>query len=148
MPGEWSLMREKKWIDCPVCGAKNCMQRRKDISESFDLPAYPPVAVTGLDGQFCSACGDGFWSLNAERSITRQLMEHMAAHDATRVVASEIASVQEAAEALHLSVQGVHKMMQEGRLRYVPVAGRRLPLRTDIAEKVQARQHPHRSPPM
>ncbi len=134
-------MREKKWTNCPSCGAKKSMKPKKGLPERFIPAGYPPLDVTGLDGQFCESCGEGFWSLKTERRIARLLAEHMARHDATRVVAAELASVQEAAKAMHITVQGVHKMMDEGRLRYVFAGGFRLPLRTDlkVAAKTRAR---------
>lgn len=134
-------MREKRWIDCPACGAKKSMRKKKSQKERFNPSGYPPLDVSGLDGQFCESCGEGFWSLKSERLIACLLAEHMAQHDATRVVAAELASVQEAAKAMHVTVQGVHKMMNEGRLRYVVAGGSRLPIRKDLIEKAKARQH-------
>jgi hypothetical protein len=132
-------MREKKWIDCPVCGATNSMRARKNLSERFVPSGYPPVDISGLDGRFCDECGEGFWSLQSERKIARLLGEHRARHDATRVVAAELASVREAAETLHVTVQGVHKMMAEGRLRYVVAGGSRLPIQEDVAERAKVK---------
>jgi len=133
-------MREKRWIDCPACGAKNTMRVQKKPSERFHLPGYPPLDITGLEGQFCASCGDGVWSLKSERHIAQLLAEHRAAHDGTRVVAAELASVKEAAEALHVTAQGIHKMMAEGRLRYVVAGGLRLPIRKDLVAKTVARR--------
>jgi len=134
-------MREKKWTDCPACGTKRSMHKRRNLEERFNPPGYPPLDVSGLDGQFCESCGEGFWSLKSERRIACLLAEHMADYDATRVVAAELASVREAAKVMHVTVQGVHKMMKEGRLRYVVAGGTRLPIRKDLAEKAKARQH-------
>lgn len=132
-------MREKKWVDCPACGTRDSMQAGNDLSERFNPAGYAPVDITGLDGQFCTSCGEGFWSLKSERRIARHLAEHMARQDATRVVVAELASVQEAAQAMQMTVQGVHKMMNEGRLRYVVAGGSRLPIRKDLAEKAKAK---------
>ena len=130
-------MREKKWIDCPVCGSKGSMRKKRGIRELAELKGYPSVEIDGLSGQFCEICGDGFWSLRSERKIARELTEHMAQHDATRVVAADLSSVQEAAKALHVTPQGVHKMMDDGRLRYVYAGGFRLPIRKYVAEKAK-----------
>ena len=134
-------MREKKWTDCPACGTKKSMQRKKSQGERFNPSGYPPLDISGLDGQFCETCGEGFWSLKSERLIARLLAEHMAQHDATRVVAAELVSVQEAAKVMDVTVQGIHKMMKEGRLRYVVAGGSRLPIRKDLAEKANASHH-------
>ncbi len=122
-------MRERNWTDCPCCGAKGAMRRQSGQTERFNPAGYAPVEVDGLDGSFCTSCGDGFWSLKSERRISSALAEHMAGQDSQRIVAAEIASVKEAADAMHITVQGVHKMMKEGRLRYVLAAGHRLPIR-------------------
>lgn len=131
-------MREKKWVDCPACGAKGSMRPKAKLGERFHPAGYAPLDVTDLRGQFCDACGEGFWSLASQRRIARLLAEHMAAEDARRVVAAELASVQEAAQAMHITVQGVHKMMRDGRLRYVIAGGVRLPIRKDLAAKAAA----------
>lgn len=133
------IMREKKWIDCPSCGASKSMCARVNRNERFNLSGYPPLDISGLEGQFCNVCGDGFWSLKSERLIARRLAAHRAEQDGMRVVAAELASVKEAATALGITVQGVHKMMEEGRLRYVVAGGSRLPIRKDVLEKAETR---------
>ena len=133
-------MREKQWIDCPVCGAKGSMHKKTDQSERFNPPGYAPLSIDGLKGQFSENCGEGFWSLPSERRIIRLLAEHRAAEDETRVVAADLESVQVAAETLEMTVQGIHKMMREGRLRYVVAGGVRLPIRRDVAEKAMSRK--------
>lgn len=132
-------MREKKWTDCPACGARGSMRQRAGQSERIQPAGYPPLDISELDGQFCSACGDGFWSMRSERRITRLLAAHKAEFDAGRVVAAELASVREGAEALGVTVQAIHRMMDEGRLRYVLAGGTRLPIRKDLEAKARAR---------
>ena len=141
-------MRECNWTDCPCCGAKGAMRRQAGRTERFNPAGYAPIEVGGLEGSFCVSCGDGFWSLKSERRITETLAEHMARQDSQRVVAAEIASVKEAAEAMQITVQGVHKMMKEGRLRYVLAAGHRLPIRmhmTPAHAGVETAPRPSRS---
>ena len=132
-------MREKKWVDCPACGSKHSMQIKKNLIERFNPAGYSPLDIADLDGQFCKSCSEGFWSLKSERRISRLLAEHMAQQDAMRVVAAELVSVQEAANVMQMTVQGVHKMMNEGRLRYVMAGGSRLPIRKDLMEKAKAK---------
>ena len=131
-------MREKKWVDCPVCGAKGSMRRAKGLKERFNLPGYEPIEVKGLDGSFCQECGDGFWSLKSKAVIAKQLAENMAQQDSKRIVASEMVSVKEAAKVMHVTPQGIHKMMNEGRIRYVYAAGLRFPIRKSVVEKAVA----------
>jgi len=96
-------MREKKWKDCPVCGAKDSMRYQMGLKDRFSPPGYEPIEVKGLDGFFCQECEDGFWSLKSKGEISRKLAESMAMQDSKRTVATDIASVKEAAEALHVS---------------------------------------------
>ena len=133
-------MRDRKWTDCPACGMSSSMRAERDMREKFLPPGYPPVVIDSLDGQFCETCGEGFWSLRSERRIARRLAEHRAQYDATRVVAAELVSVQEAAASLQVSVQAVHKMMEEGRLRFVYAAGRKFPIRKEIASARRLRE--------
>lgn len=134
-------MREKQWIDCPVCGARKSMRTRKDQEERFNPSGYPPLDISGLEGRFCEVCGEGFWSLKSERRIARLLAEHMADHDAQRVVAAELTSVKEAATVMDVTAQAIHKMMKEGRLKYVVAGGARLPLRRDLMERARTKRH-------
>jgi excisionase family DNA binding protein len=113
------------------------MKRQVSIRQRFHPKGYAPVEVDELDGQFCQTCGDGFWSLKSEKAISRTLGEHMAKEDAGRLVARELASVQEVAEVLQVSRQAVHKMMNEGRLRYVQTPSLRLPVRASVEELAQ-----------
>ena len=77
----------------------------------------------GMEGR---RCGD---RPGRERCLFAWIwVSTMAQHDARRVVAAELASVQEAAKVMHVTVQGIHKMMNEGRLRYVVAGGSRLPI--------------------
>jgi len=131
-------MREKKWVDCPVCGAKGSMRYVKGITERFNPPGYEPIEATGLDGSFCQECGDGFWSLKSKAATAKQLAENMAEQDSRRIVASEMVSVKEAAKVMHVTPQGIHKMMDEGRIHYVYAAGLRFPIRKDLTEKAAA----------
>ena len=113
------------------------MVLQKGLERRFRPKGYAPVDVDDLDGQFCEVCGDGFWSLKSERKISRLVAEHTAKEDAGRLVANELASVPEAARTLNITRQAVHKMMNEGRLRYVQTAGFRLPIR----EAVESARH-------
>lgn len=133
--GDRLTMRDKKWVDCPVCGAKDAMRYKKGLRKRFNPPGYEPIEVKGLDGAFCRECGDGFWSLKSKAAIAKQLAENMATQDSKRIVASEMVSVKEAAKVIRVTPQGIHKMMDEGRIRYVYATGLRFPIRKDLTEK-------------
>ena len=129
-------MRERKWTDCPVCGAKGTMQRKTDVRETVTPHGgYPPVTVEGLDGHYCTECGEGFLTSRAQRKRARILAEHMALHDSQRTPVSEVATVDEARRVLDVTRQAVNNMMREGRLRYVYLSGKRLPLRKALVRR-------------
>ncbi|MBX7256751.1 MAG: hypothetical protein K1Y02_10345 [Candidatus Hydrogenedentes bacterium] len=133
-------MRDKDWKDCPICGSEGTMRYKKGIHERCKPKNYTPFEVKGLDGHFCTVCKDGFWTLASEQKLSKAISEHMAREDAERVKASELASVKEAAQALNVTVQGVHKMMKEGRLRYVFAAGLCLPIRSELKNAIGAKR--------
>ena len=110
------------------------MRPQKELTERIVLSGYPPIQIDGLEGQFCDCCGEGFWSRASERRITRLLTQHRAVEDSKRVVAADLASVREAAALLHISVQGVHKMMNDGRLPFVLAGDRKMPIRKDLTQ--------------
>jgi excisionase family DNA binding protein len=111
------------------------MKHKAGMTERFRPREYKPIQVVDLDGCFCEACGEGFWSARSERKISATLSIRMAEQDSRRVVAAEVISVQDAAKILGVTEQGAHKMMKEGRLRYVIVAGRRYPIRKFLARE-------------
>ena len=137
-------MQKKAWSDCPVCGSKGTMRREKRAEKRMRPRGYPPVDIDDLEGQFCKVCGDGFWSPRSQRKITDTLAEHCARYDSERVVAAELLSVKDAAQQLEMTVQGIHKMMKEGRLRFVYAGNMRLPLRKEVEERRGAPHPPKR----
>jgi hypothetical protein len=136
-------MREKKWVDCPSCGAKNSMEYRTGLVERREPKGYPPFEVGDLEGYLCSLCKEGFWSRASERKITAASAEHRARHDSGHVVAADLASVNEAAALLQVSVQAVHQMMDAGRMRYVYAGDFRLPIRKYLKEAGRAGLQSH-----
>lgn len=54
-----SDMREKKWIDCPACGAKNSMRKKRNVKERFNPSGYPALDISGLDGESAIPAGKG-----------------------------------------------------------------------------------------
>jgi YgiT-type zinc finger domain-containing protein len=74
-------MPESDWVDCPACGAKRSMRPLEGQSERFTPAGYSSIEISGLDGNFCETCGDGFWSRDSERRIARLLSENIAHPD-------------------------------------------------------------------
>ena len=124
-------MREKKWIDCPVCGSKGTMKHKAKIMEPVKPLGYEAVTIGPLDGQFCTACGEGFYSRSALKHRAKQLAEAKAIQDSKKVPASNITDIDSLVKIMKVSRQRVHRMMDEGKIPYVYLGSGslRLPIR-------------------
>jgi YgiT-type zinc finger domain-containing protein len=125
-------MKIKKWKDCPSCGAKNTMKLKNSISETYRLNGYKPITINSLEGYFCSECGEGFYSLRAEKIINSKLAEEKAIQDSDKVVASELMEIDTIAKKLSVSRQRIHQMMNEGKIKYVYVGKLKFPLKSGL----------------
>lgn len=134
-------MKEKKWIDCPACGAKGTMKYMKDISETYRHKNYKPITIDHLDGQFCTKCDDGFFSIKSMRRIDSILAEEKAKQDASRVYASDLLEIDTVKELLNVTRQRVHQMMNEGKLHYVFVGESRYPTKNNEFNVLKKRIH-------
>ncbi len=135
-------MKEKKWVDCPACGSKGTMNQRDGITKTFRHAGYVPIRIDGLDGRFCTACKDGFYSISSTRRINSILAEEKAKQDSSRVVASELLDVDHVVRRLAVTRQRVHKMMDEGKLHYVYVGTSRFPTTRNDFSKLKERMRP------
>lgn len=123
-------MKQKKWIDCPSCGARGSMKYRKNLSETYRNPDYELITVNYLDGYFCDVCNEGIFTIKSNRKIVASIADEKARQDSKRVVASSILDVDTVAKTLSVSRQRVHQMMTEGKLSYVYVGKNRFPVKT------------------
>ena len=122
-------MKEKNWVDCPICGSKGSMVFKSNLSENYQIKNYGSVKIIGLAGQFCKVCKDGFYNIKSQNHINAIVAEFKARKDANSVVAAELVSVDEMARRLKMTRQSIHKMMTKGKIKYVFVGDIRLPLR-------------------
>jgi YgiT-type zinc finger domain-containing protein len=122
-------MKEKKWIDCPSCGSKGSMKTKKNLCETYSIKGYAPITIDHLDGQFCTVCGEGFYSIASEKLIKATVADEKAKQDSGRTVASELIEVDTMAHLLSISRQRVHQMMDEGKIQYVYVGKLRFPVK-------------------
>ncbi|TGM14201.1 YgiT-type zinc finger protein [Leptospira selangorensis] len=122
-------MKDKKWIDCPVCGETNSMVFKTDVSEIFNIKDYGNLKITNLEGYYCKNCKDGILTRKSQNHINATIAEFKAKKDAEVTVAADLISVDEMAKKLKLSRQSIHKMMNIGKIRYVFVGDIRLPLK-------------------
>jgi hypothetical protein len=136
-------MREKKWVDCPVCGAQGSMKYTKDITTTLKSKNYKPIVIKGLAGYFCSKCKDGFYNRKSNNHFNSKLAEEKAKQDSTRIPASELLNVDDIAQKLDVSRQRVHQMMDEGKLHYVFVRDKKIPTTRNekIFKSLRKREH-------
>jgi YgiT-type zinc finger domain-containing protein len=135
-------MKIKKWKDCPSCGAKNSMKVKKNISETYKIPGYNPITINSLDGQFCTECSEGFFSIKSEKVINSKLAEEKAKQDSNKIVASELMEIDTIAKKLSVSRQRIHQMMNEGKIRYVYVGTLKFPLKSGLhTAKLAIKRH-------
>jgi YgiT-type zinc finger domain-containing protein len=122
-------MKEKIWKDCPSCGSKDSMKFKKNLKKKFNYLQYGSILIEKLDGYECSNCKDVIFTKKSQSLINSKVAELKAKVDSDRIVASQLASVDEVAKKFKVSRQAVHKMMNTGRIRYVFVGDIRLPLK-------------------
>ena len=123
------MMKDKKWIDCPSCGSKNCMVFKTNLAENYQVKDYGSFRINGLAGYFCKICKEGFYNIKSQNHINSAMAELKARKAASSVVAAELISVDEMAKKLKRTRQAIHKMMHAGKIKYVFVGDIRLPLR-------------------
>ena len=122
-------MKDKKWVDCPVCGETNSMIFKTDVSENLNIKDYGNLKINNIEGYYCKNCKDGILTRKSQNYINAAIAEFKAKKDAEVTVAADLISVDEMAKKLKLSRQSIHKMMNIGKIRYVFVGDIRLPLK-------------------
>lgn len=122
-------MKEKVWKDCPSCGSKDSMVYKKNLKEKFNYLHYGNLIIEKIEGYECSECKEVIFTKKSQSIINSKVAELKAKVDSDRIVASQLASVDEIAKKYKVSRQAVHKMMNTGRIRYVFVGDIRLPLK-------------------
>ncbi len=132
-------MKDKKWVDCPSCGAINSMHFKKKLFETFQHKNGPKIKIGPLSGYFCKLCKDGIFTIKSERLINIKLAEHRARLDADTTKVSALMLVKEACKILRVTRQAVYKMMREGKIRSVFIGDLRLPIRESVLEYKECR---------
>ncbi len=136
-------MKSSQWKDCPVCGAKNKMILKKGISQLLQPAGYKKFTISGLEGYLCKSCGEIILTDESNKKMDSMVAAELASQDSQRVVASELAEVDEVAKSLSISRQRVHQMMIEGKIRYVFIGTKRYPIRSSISSvKIRRRLKP------
>lgn len=133
-------MKEKKWKDCPCCGAQDTMILKENLNDKYRFRDYPPLKLHSISGYQCRRCGEVVLTRQSSREIDAKVMAHKASHDAKKVTAARLMLISTAAAILHLTHQAIHKMMREGRLAYVFIDDLRFPLRAAVMRYRQSQQ--------
>ena len=133
-------MKQKKWKNCPVCGAKDSMHLKKNLVQIICPEGYPSLEIKTVQGFQCNQCKESILTIAACRRVDHLVGEHKAQIDSKRIVAAELMDVSKAKNILHISRQRLHQMMDEGKIPYVYINHSRIPIREGV-EKFQSSLH-------
>jgi Ser-tRNA(Ala) deacylase AlaX len=122
-------VREKMWNDCPSCGTVGSMKKKVNLKDNLIVKDYGKISLDHLEGYECSKCHDAIFSKRSQSMINAKIAELKAKVDSNKIVASQLASVDEMAKKYKITRQAIHKMMNNGKIRYVFVGDIRLPLK-------------------
>lgn len=125
-------MKQKKWTDCPSCGAKGSMNFKKYRNKLFVSKKYPSIKIGPVSEYVCKKCGDGLYTIKSSNLIEAKLAEHRAYHEAKTTMVAEVIHVADASKVLRMSRQGVIQLMKRGKLPYVFLGKSRLPKRNAV----------------
>ena len=136
-------MKDRVWKDCPVCGSKDSMVYKENVTETYKTQSgnVKPFKVTELSGYFCKVCKDGIFTKRSSNKIRAAKAHHMAKYLATVTVWSDLATPDKVAEALGVTRQRVVYMMKDGLISYaLHESGVKMPLRSEIERLVKAKK--------
>ncbi|MEM7184782.1 MAG: hypothetical protein AAF518_28060 [Spirochaetota bacterium] len=137
------MARDKEWIDCPVCGAKDSMVWKTNVTETFKSKALgiEPYQVTGLEGHFCSECGDGFFTRKSENKIRAEMVRQKSFYLAKVTLFKDLLTPDHLAKELGVTRQRINTMMNEGLLKYATQESNlRLPLKSELTRLLQEQE--------
>ncbi len=127
-------MKQKKWKDCPTCGALGSMQFKTHRKKIFESKKMPDLKVGPLSEYVCSKCHDGIYTISSSNLIEAKLAEHQAHHEAQSTMLAEVLPVSEACHILNMTRQGVIQLMKRGKLSYVFFGKMRVPKREAVLQ--------------
>lgn len=132
-------MKQKKWKDCPACGAKDSMRLKKFRSRSFGFKSFPAIKIGPISEYVCGKCGDGIYTIKSGNLIEARLTEYRARCEAKTTVVADVLNVVDASRMLHMTRQGVINLMKRGKLPYVFFGRMRIPKRESVIKYSLAR---------
>ncbi|MDO8519259.1 MAG: hypothetical protein Q7T11_03745 [Deltaproteobacteria bacterium] len=116
------------------------MSLKKNLYKNFIIKDCPPVKIGPLNIYKCNQCDDGIYKIASENLIDEKLSEHIARCDAKTTPVAEVIHVSEASKVLHMSRQGVIKLMKKGKLPYVFFGNSRVPKRSAVLQYSSSRR--------
>lgn len=125
-------MKQKKWKNCPLCGFKNSMKYRTNIFVNVKVKGYPAIKKTKIKGYHCGKCKETILTISEMRRIESLRGKHKAENDSKRLTAAELTTVREAQLHLKLSKQRIHQLMDEGKLDYVFIEDKKIPVKNAV----------------
>jgi YgiT-type zinc finger domain-containing protein len=125
-------MKNKKWTDCPSCGAKGSMKLKKGIKEIYQVKNYGTIPISDLSGYECSKCNERIYLIKSSNKINSAITDLKAKKDSDIIVASQLVLVEEFMKKLGKSRQRIHQMMEEGKIQYVYIGNLKFPLRSEL----------------
>lgn len=126
------MAKDKVWVDCPICGSDGSMSLKTNKIFESNKSDFGPIKVSGLSGYFCKKCGDGFFNIKSQNIINAHIAEVRAIRASKVVMVSEVTTLEMLAKTLHSSKQYAHKIMREGKVPAVYVAGEMKPFNQSI----------------
>lgn len=125
-------MKQKKWKNCPLCGFKNSMRYRTNVSVDVKVRGYPSIKKNKIKGYHCKKCKETILTIAEVNRIDRLIGQHKAKIDSERLVAAELTTVRGAQLHLKLSKQRIHQLMDEGKLDYVFIEDKKIPVKNAV----------------
>ena len=126
------MAKDKKWVDCPSCGSSGTMQFTNKRVFQVKHKELGKIMIENLSGYFCKKCDDGFFNIKSENAIEAHLADLQARKDADKVKASDLILVEDLAQKWKKTKQYIHKLMNEGKIKYVYIGKLRFPLKEEL----------------
>ena len=125
-------MKDRKWSDCPSCGANGSMTLKKGMKEIYQVKNYGTITVSNLSGYECAKCKERIFQIKSSNKINSAIVDLKAKKDSDKIVASQLVPVEEFMKKFGKTRQRIHQMMEEGKIQYAYVGNLRFPLRSEL----------------
>lgn len=125
-------MKDKKWVNCPSCGAKGSMSLKNNINEIYHIKNYGVLKISNLSGYECNQCKERIFLIKSSNKINSAIIDLKAKKDSNKIFASDLVPVEEFMKKFGKTRQRIHQMMNEGKIQYAYVGDLRFPLKSEL----------------